>query len=86
MRISPEEQKIADHLGKTHLKQQMDPRHNQSAFKEVPLYEENDRLSEENRILKHNVKELQGQLQASHKRISELADSDRRIPWPGPGV
>ena len=68
---SPEEQKIVNYRVKR------------------PRYEDQwaeDQLIEENRILKNNVKELQGQLQASYKRIAELADSDRRIPWPGPGV
>ena len=54
-----------------------------------PRYEDQwaeDQLIEENRILKDNVKELQGQLQQSYKRIAELTDSDRRVPWPGPGV
>jgi uncharacterized coiled-coil DUF342 family protein len=31
---------------------------------------------EENDILRENVRELQGQLQASYKRIAELIDGD----------
>ena len=34
-----------------------------------------DILTEENRILKHNVKELQGQLQNAYIRIKELTES-----------
>tara|TARA_Y100000817_G_scaffold246463_1_gene198519 strand:- start:298 stop:471 length:174 start_codon:yes stop_codon:yes gene_type:complete len=37
-----------------------------------------DILTEENRILKHNVKELQGQLQNAYKRIAELQPNNNK--------
>ena len=41
-------------------------------MKNKPYPSEADMLTEENRILKHNVKELQEQLQNAYKRIAEL--------------
>tara|TARA_B100000029_G_scaffold326384_1_gene318848 strand:- start:208 stop:450 length:243 start_codon:yes stop_codon:yes gene_type:complete len=63
---SPEEEKISNHLGRE--------RAEASAFQPVKSYDELDRLSEENWILKKNVKELQEQLQNAYVRIKELTE------------
>ena len=44
-------------------------------MKNKPYPSEADRLTEENRLLKNNVRELQEQLQNAYIRIKELTES-----------
>ena len=51
------------------IRKMREERMNKSSWDSVDI------LTEENRILKHNVKELQGQLQNAYIRIKELTES-----------
>ena len=54
------------------IRKMREERMNKSSWDSVDI------LTEENRILKHNEKELQGQLQNAYKRIAELQPNNNK--------
>tara|TARA_B100001996_G_scaffold31393_1_gene23799 strand:+ start:566 stop:814 length:249 start_codon:yes stop_codon:yes gene_type:complete len=69
---SPEEQKISD-IRNLYYNSNMDEEETEILRRDVK------RLLNENRILRENINELQGQIQSSYKRIKELTEDNEQM-------
>ena len=69
---SPEEQKISD-IRNLYYNSNMDEEETEILRQDVK------RLLNENRILRENINELQGQIQSSYKRIKELTEDNEQM-------
>ncbi len=71
---SPEEQKISD-ARNLYYHSNMDEEETEILRRDI------QRLLTENRILRENINELQGQLQSSYNRIKELTDDNGQMEF-----